>query len=379
MLVTGAFLLIGVICVLTWFFLRTPKAIEMFYYVPDNAQLATGINIGHAQVSGKLTRPSGRARKEPSSEQIGDAIAKGDDTDFDSLIDYVVKGEHIEGTTIDCWSIVYHTKYPFDQASLANITGAQQKKLSNTDDRVYYLATIAGRRLRLFSPKPRLIVAYPDGVKEDVFRKIYDGNADNRQGTLGVRMGRLGKRVVKGTFWQMGVYDEKFKPPVVEKPKDGALVDDETGFRVTLSEALRGSKGYGVKASLASSEVQFEMVVWHPDSDPASAYAAKMKESELAIRAMKAPRRGWFTSKTQGLGDKKVGIQVLSSISFGSSGDLFYVKAACDAKDAKQNIGSMVHKVMGTENRPAGPGGQGSPRRRKYGQRKLPKLQRASR
>lgn len=389
--VTGLLMLFSVGGGLVWFFTRTSKSVEMMYYLPDDAQQALGVNVGHTQKYPEIYKSIKSSQDNNDYRQIGDVVAKACGADFDSLVDYVVKGEHLvridppkEGDppryTVDCWSIVYRTKDIFDESGLAKIPGAEKKAL---DGHTYYTASIANQRLRVFAPTNRLIVVYPDGVKEGTFRKILNGNIENRENTLGKRMGSLGQRTTKGTFWQMAVYDSQLKPPVLPPAVPGASQNDEEAFQRTVVDALNGAKGYGVKASLGSREVRFEMIVWHPDSDKSSNFAKKMKESDLGKGDEGTPPR-WFTNKTQSLGDRKVGAQMLSNIGFGSSGDLFYAKSAVETVDLKTYVGPVVNKVTGMEKRqemamPGAPGGPGKvPRRRKYGRgpKRMPTLAR---
>jgi hypothetical protein len=151
----------------------------------------------------------------------------------------------------------------------------------------------------------------------------------------------------------------------VPQGKGGGGDDHKSKKRAFFSDGMNGSGGIGVKASLGSREVRFEMVVSHKDIDRASAYAKKMKESELGKGDEGTPPQ-WFKDDTSAFGDKKITAQLVSNIGFGSSGDLFFVKSAVDTADLQQ-AGSMMGKVLGISNRGRGgapmaaPPGGGAP------------------
>lgn len=350
--------------VLIWFFSRTSKAVEMMYYVPDDAQFATGINIGHVQKYPDFYKSIKSSIEGSDYKRAGDAIAKADGTEFEELVDYVVKGYSIDKG----WSIVYRTKYEFDGGSLSKLPSAERKTL---DGNTYYLVPTllpSNQPGRVFSPTNRLIVVCPDAINDNAYKKILNGHADDKESTLGIRMGPLGKRVTRGTFWQMGVFDKQLKAPTAPVIKPGSNVNDDDAFMAVVADSLSGGQGFGVKASLGSREVRFEMIAWCSDSDKAQSFYTKMKEGDLGKGDEGTPPR-WFSNKTQGLGDKKVAAQILSNIGFGVSGELFYAKSAVETKDLMQSAGSSIGKVMGGERRSdaTGPGGAApTPRRRRW-------------
>jgi hypothetical protein len=352
----------------------------MLCYAPEDAQTATGMNLGHAQKYPEFYKSVKNSLANADFKPAADAVAAAAGTDFDGLVEHVVKAE----SATNGWSIIFRTKAEFDGGSLAKIPGAEKRTLDGTN---YYVApglAPGGGRARVFSPTNRLVVVCPEGMQEGVFRKIIHGHADNRDATLGVRMGELGKRVTRGTFWTMVVFGGPISAPTAppENAKGGAMGGEDTKAQLakTAAETANGAQGYGFKASLGSREVRFEVVVWYKDSEKASNVAKKWKESPLGKGDEGEPPR-WFKEETQTWGDRKVAAQLLSNLGFGSSGSLFYAKTAVDTVDLMQTAGTAIGKVTGNDPRrgggpgpggmPGAPGPGGAPKmpRRRWGRR----------
>jgi hypothetical protein len=222
---------------------------------------------------------------------------------------------------------------------------------------------------------------------------MLNGHADSKEKTLGVRAGDLGKRVTRGTFWQLIVFDNVVTVPPVDAPPaagggaSGGIAGGDDGqaqFARTVLDTANGARGVGLKASLGSREVRFEAVVWYKDSEKSSSTARKWKDSELGKGDEGTPPK-WFKETTNGLGDRKVQAQLLSNIGFGASGDLFYARSAVETIDFQQTAGGALSKVTGQRTGapgmmgpggmgpgvPGGPGGMrpppgGGPRRRRF-------------
>ena len=209
-IIAGVLLLICMAGVLIWYFSRTSKAVEMFYYVPEDAQAAWGINLGHAQKYPEFYKSLAGLQNGTDFKLAGDAVSKAAGSTMDDTVDYVAKAESFKNGS----AIVFHTKAEFDGAVLAKIPGAEKRTL---DGKTYYVVPnlLPGNQAgRVFSPTNRLfVVCSADTAKtsEAVFKKMLNGHADTKEKTLGVRMGDLGKRITRGTFWQMIVFDTEMK------------------------------------------------------------------------------------------------------------------------------------------------------------------------
>ena len=372
---TGVFMLLSVTGVLIWFFTRTSKSVEMMYYIPEDANSAMGMNIGHAQKYPEFYKSVQTMHAGSDYKAAGDALAKAvGGADMDALADYVVKAHSGSG-----WSIVFRTKAEFDAGLLAKLNG-EKKAL---DGKTYYLVpnmVPSGEPVRVFAPTNRLLVVCtaaraPDGkerMSEAVFKKILNGHADSKEKTLGVRMGDLGKRVTRGTFWQMMVFDAALPTvPVEAPPAGGGAVsgeDNKAQLNRTITDTSSGARGVGIKASLGSREVRFEIDVWYKDSEKASSVARKWKDSELGKGDEGEPPR-WFKESTQSLGDRKVAAQLLSNIGFGASGDVFYARSSVETIDFQNAAGNALGRVTGQKAANSGggampgpgPGGPGGP------------------
>jgi len=357
--------------VLVWYFTRTSKAVEMFYYVPEDAQAAWGINLGHVQKYPVFYKAINALITGAPFKPAADAVAKAAGTDMDGLVDYVAVAESLNGGVVQSATIVFRTKTEFDAADLSKIPGAEKKTL---DGKTYYLvpSLLQGNAsARVFAPTNRLVVVCPDTINEPVFKKMINGHPDSRDKTLGVRMGALGKRVTRGTFWQLMMFDnaatvEDALPPVNAAAAGGksSADDPKAKKRAEYSDGMKGSFGIGVKASLGSRELRLEMIVSEKDGGRASEYAKKMKESEIGKGDEGTPPP-WFKDETSSLGDKKIGAQVISNLGFGASGELFFVKTAVDTTDVQQSATKILGMVLGKTAQSAGgspgigPGGPG--------------------
>lgn len=362
---TGVIMLLSVSGVLIWFFTRTSKSVEMMYYVPEDAQTAIGMNLGHAQKYPEFYKSVQQMNNGTDYKAAGDAIAKAVGTrDLDTLADYVVKANSISNGS----AIVFRTKEEFDEGALGKLGGEKR----TLDGKTYYVVaglTDSGERQRVFAPTNRLIVVSPESVKEATFKKMLNGHADGRDKTLGVRMGELGKRVTRGTFWQMTVFDAALTGPQMEAPAaaTGAGGDDTRAqFVRTVLDTANGARGMGLKASLGSREVRFEVCVWYKDSEKSSSTARKWKDSELGKGDEGTPPK-WFKEQTQGMGDRKVSAQLLSNIGFGASGEVFYARSSVETIEFQQGAGGALGKLLGSgrsqETRGDGGGGGGMPSR----------------
>lgn len=368
---SGLIMLLSVSGVLIWYFTRTSKSVEMMSYVPEESYDALGMNLGHAQKYPEFYKSLGALHTGTDYKAAGDAIAKASGAaDMDALADYMVKARPNGGD----WSVVFRTKAEFDEGALAKIPGAEKKTL---DGKTYYLTPpfAGGGKQRVFAPTPRLVVVAPESIKEATFRKMINGHGEAKDNTLGVRMGELGKRVTRGTFWRVVLFDREVKavqfPPA---PKDGGGTpnsdDPKAQWQRQVTEGLNGAKGYGMKASLGSREMRFELIAWHKDSEKSANTAQKWKDSELGKGDEGEPPR-WYKERTNGIGDRKVGAQLLSNIGFGASGELFFAKSAVETLDLQQSASSAISKLLdltpdnssGGVGPPGGggPGGGGGP------------------
>ena len=357
----GTFLLIFMGGMLIWFFTRTSKAVEMFYYVPEDAQVSGGINLGHAQKYPEFYKSVKTSLAGTDYQAAADAIAKAAETDMEGLVDYMVRAE----STANGWAVVFRTKADFDGGTLAKLPSARKKTAGSVD---YYVVPnlLAGGKTGLaFTPTKRFIVVCPESLEsKGEFKNMVAGHPDSRDKTLGVRMGALGKRITRGTFWQMTLFEGGVKPQSVFPPQKspnpppggqpggqppaGGSDDPDAAYTKVAMDALSGAKGFGVKASIGSRDVRFEMAVWYEESDKPSELATKQKESELGKGDSGEPPK-WFKQKLSGWGlsDRKVYAQLLSNVGFGSSGGVFYVHSEAETIEVQKSASSVMLKVSG--------------------------------
>lgn len=338
------FMLITVTATLIWFFTRVPQSVEMLHYVPEDAQSAIGVNVGHAIKYPEFYKSVSGAYGSQQFRTAGDAIGKAAGKEsLEGWVDRVaVANSAANGSTI-----VFRTKEAFDESALGKIPGA--KKTSN-----YYDVPGMGR---VFAPTNRLVVVASASTPQAVFNRMLNGHGDNKEKTLGTRMGPLGAKVTRGTFWRLSMFDGGTRPTAPPK-KDGAGGNDDGAQQLaqTSYDAINGTKGFGVKASMGSKDVRFELDVWYTDGEKPSATAKKWKESELA-KGDEGNTPKWFKEASNAYGDKKVSAQLLNNLSFGTYGDVFYARTAVTMIDLQQSSATAVGEVLGTRSAQGGIGG----------------------
>jgi hypothetical protein len=332
----------------------------MMYYLPEECNSVAGINLGHAQKYPELYKNVSSTFASSEFKAAGDAIAKAAGSEgLDSIFDYVVIGSIATGDTT-----VLRTKAEFDAGALAKLPGAEER--TEGGKKYYFVNGFKNTtaKVRIFSPTNRLVVFCSLQIPQATFAKMLNGQGENKEKTPGVRMGDLGKRVTRGTFWSFELYEGgvgyKPKPASTGQGTGGAQPgsndDGAAQFEKLKSESFSGSKGWGWKASIGSREVRFEVVIWCSDSEKSSNMSKKHRESDLGKGDEGTPPR-WWKDKVESVGSKKIAAQLLANVGCGTSGDLFYARSAVETIDLKDGVQSLANKVTDS---PAG-GGMGAP------------------
>jgi hypothetical protein len=337
------FMLVTVTATLIWFFNRVPQSVEMLHYVPEDAQTAVGVNVSHATKYPEFYKSASGAYGGQQFRLAGDAIGKAAGKEnMEGWVDRVI----VATSTANGASIVFRSKEPFDEAALGKLPGAQ--KTGN-----FYTVPSVGR---VFAPTNRIVVVAPANVTQGAFTKMLNGHGDNKDKTLGTRMGALGAKVTRGTFWRLTLFDGGSRPAAPPK-KDAAGGDDTAQQRAQAEyDTVNGTKGYGVKASLGSRDVRFELDVWYADGDKSSSTSKKWRESELA-KGDEGNTPKWFKEGSNTFGDKKVAAQLLNNLSFGTYGDVFYARTAVVLTELQQTAAASMGEVMGLRSQGGGGGG----------------------
>lgn len=347
------FMLITVTATLIWFFNRVPQSVEMLHYVPEDAQTALGVNVGHAIKYPEFYKSVSGAYGGQQFRTAGDAIGKAAGKEsLEGWVDRVaVATSAANGSTI-----VFRTKEPFDEGVLGKLAGAQKSGK-------FYTVPNMGR---VFAPTNRLVVVASANVPQNAFNRMLNGHGDNKEKTLGTRMGALGAKVTRGTFWRLTMFDGGSRATAPPK-KDGPAGSEDSAQQLaqTSYDTINGTKGFGVKASMGSKDVRFELDVWYNEGDKSSTTAKKWKESELA-KGDEGNTPKWFKEATNTFGDRKVQAQLLNNLSFGTYGDVFYARTSVVMLELQQSSAAAVGEVLGTRAvqggfGPVGGGGPGMP------------------
>jgi hypothetical protein len=360
--VLGALAFLGVMVgALVWFLGRKSAAVEMMSYLPEDTTEAVGLNINHLQKYPEFYKQVEPLYANTSFKRTADTLARALGTDVNDLVDYAVMGFGRSGS-----AIVLRTKKEFDTEGLKKLPGAKEQTADGL--RYYRITDISGTGFsgtRAFAPTNRLVVFCPGTIPDGTFRNMLKGNKDNADKALVGRMGPLGTRVSKGTWWLFRVGDRLIPPrpaPAAAAPDGGfgTGTNEEAQLAEMMAKEATSAKGVGFKASVGSREIRFEVVVWYPDGEKASSTAKKWKESELAKGDEGEPPRWWKSVTSKVGGDKKIQIQLLSNIGFTSSGELFVARTAVDTVVLGNSAGGIVNALTGQQAAdPSAGGGQG--------------------
>lgn len=360
----GALVFLGSLTtLLVWFFGRTPASYEMLNYLPEDTHSVMGLNVGHCQKYAEFNKQVENAYGDKAFRKAGDAAAKALGMEYVDLVDYMVYGESKNGDVI-----VLRSKKEFDRAGLAKLPGAK----SQQGGAYYTVSDIPGMNgftgLRVFAPTNRLIVFCPGSIPENVFRNMLKGQADNPDKSMVKRMGPLGKRVVRGTWWGFRLIEGHPPNKPLPPPAQNAATGDGQTFspgdegqrsiKQLASDSAGSAKGYGFKVSIGSRTARFEVVIWQKDDEAAKSLITKFRESDLAKSddaSIDPPR--WWKTFMQGMGDRKIANEMFTSVGAKTSGDVFIIYTEIDTKLVMTGISSMVGKGTTPNSLPEPPGG----------------------
>jgi hypothetical protein len=326
---------------LIWFFTKKPVAYEMMKYLPEDSTEAVGVNLGHMYKYSEFIKVV-----EPTYTGLGfwkaiDATAKVFGIEPRDLPDYMVQGWGKNGG-----ALVIRTKKEFDPADLKKLPGAQEGK---ADGVTYYSISpfpklFGGAPLKVFAPTNRLIVFCEYNLPSPTFSKMLTGNTDGE--IITKRLGQLGSRVVKGTFWSIAVLDSGNRAQEPKESKDS----DGGHFQRAAASFEAKAKGRGFKASLGSRAVRFELVAWFENSDVTSELYKTWKQSDI-IKAQDDssldPPKMWKDFAEKVLGSKKVANELFTNLGFKSSGELFIFYSECETKILMEIVAGLVNKITG--------------------------------
>lgn len=360
----GLLFLVFAITVLVWYLGRKSAAFEMMTYLPEDCEVAVGINYGHIQKYPEFSKNIDTSFGGTGHRRAAGLVAKAAGKETNDLLDYAVQG--MVSTTRPAGATVIRTKTEFDPAVLAKVSGAKEY---SADGQKYYtipdIAELGYRGLRMFAPTNRLVVFCPGDLPDATFKKMLKGNPDNREKAIVGRMGDLGKRASRGTFWVFGVFGTSLAKPAAPpaQPAAGGAGGGLSGgndaaieMAKVVAEAAASAKGFGFKASVGSRAIRFEIMVWCKDGETATGMSKKWGESELSKGDEGNPPK-WWKDQTQSLGDQKIGRELLANLGFGASGEVFYARSEVDTKLLLSSAGTFLTKFGGQQ----GGGGGGGP------------------
>lgn len=345
LVIIGAVLFLSVVIgLLVWFFSRKPASYEMMNYLPEDATEAVGLNIGHMHKYAEF-----RKTVEPTYATLGfqraiNQLGAAFGIDPGDVPDYMVQGWGKSGG-----ALVIRTKKEFDPADLKKLENAQEGKL---DGETYYVIPPIPKlfggtpSLKVFAPTKRLVVFAEYDLPQGTFQNMLTGNKGGD--TMNTRLGPVGKRTARGTFWKITTLDS------TNKPKEASKADQEAGkgaFLTMASKAVSKSGAYGFKASLGSRAVRFEIAIWgEGESESHAEFSKTLRDGELGKAqddSSLEPPKFWKDFVDLQLGSKKVGNELFTNLSWKASGDLFIVSSECETKLVMTILVSLVNKITG--------------------------------
>ncbi|HEX4614043.1 MAG TPA: hypothetical protein VH092_38025 [Urbifossiella sp.] len=353
LIILGVLFLAVVIGMLVWFFTRKPAAYELMNYLPPDCNSVQGANLGHVRKYVEFYKKFESAVNETGFKKAGDAAAKAVGASPDDFIDYMVTGSSPKGES----ALVIKAKAEFDGSQLSKLPGA---KAGTADGRTYYtvdpIPGVFAGRLRVFAPTPRLVVFCPESVPPGTFSKMIAGNAADPDNAVPTRLGALGKQASRGTAWTVILLDTNNRPKAPEKKDAPGGAGEFDGLAATT---VQSAKGFALKTSVRSRVVRFEAMVLFNDPEPARNLLLKYRDSALAKSddASIEPPRFWKDFAQSVVGNKKVGIELFSTLSARTSGDIFIISAESETTTIMDAAGGMVGKMTGTNNSGGGMGG----------------------
>jgi hypothetical protein len=322
---------------LVWFLGRVPVAQQMMAYLPEDTNLASGVNVGHLQKYPEFYKTISQASGEKTFWKLDEVLNKATGAE----IDYAVYGTGPSG-----FAWVIRTKKEFDPSKLEKLSGA---KSYSADGVTYYTATDttgAFGGLKVFAPTNRIAVFAQASIPDGKFREMLKGNTGNPDKTLLGRTKPLAKRISRGTWWILS--DVRVAAPQRD-PNAGSMEQDQAELRRVLAEESSKGTAWGFKASAGSKGVRFEVDLLCKDSTTASELAKKWKESELAKGDEGTPPKWWKSGVAQRVGDQKVQTELLASIGFANSGEIFVVRSEVETKTMMNTVGSMISNISAVD------------------------------
>src|SRR5581483_8843998 len=149
-----------ILCLLYWYINRVPVSFQMMAYLPEDTNLASGVNVGHLQKYAEFYKAIQSASTDKTFWKLDEALNKATGAE----IDYAVYGSGPSGFV---W--VIRSKKEFDPAGLAKLPGAQSYA---ADGVTYYTASDIGGvfgSLKAFAPTNRIAVFAQGRIPDPVF------------------------------------------------------------------------------------------------------------------------------------------------------------------------------------------------------------------
>lgn len=363
--IIGAIVFVGLLSgLLIWFFTKKPISYDMMGYLPADTDSAHGLNVGHLQKYPEFFKNTQNGYGNLGFIKAASEFAKAQGiAGLNDNLDYVMYGTGKSGS-----SLILRTKNDYEPGVLAKLPGAREQTL---DGQKYYLAdhySGKGGRVKVFAPTKRLVVFCDEAMSDTTFRQILKGNKDNDK-SFPNRIGPLGKRVTRGTYWYLVLFESAdLRPVAPQATTDGGQEQQGAAIQRQLSEVTGSVKGMGFKASLGSRDVRVEYVLWAKDAEAAtSQYKRNYKDTDLVKGDEVDPPKWWKDMLTEYVGDRKVGIELFSNLGAKSSGELCILYSSVETKTLLASIGSLVSRRTGQGGGqlggpgPTGPGPTGPP------------------
>src|SRR5262249_23187005 len=133
----GVVMVAAIIGLLVWYMNRVPVPYQMMAYLPDDANVASGVNVGHLQKYPEFYKNITTATNDKTFWKLDEALNKATGAE----IDYAVYGAVQSPSGLSEITWVIRTKKEFDREAISKLPGAKQYSAEGVN---YYTANDAG-------------------------------------------------------------------------------------------------------------------------------------------------------------------------------------------------------------------------------------------
>lgn len=353
LLVMIAFAFGGLIAVgagLIWLANKTGNVEEMLTYVPDNCNLARGVNVG------QLTKyPGYKAEQDKfltsDIQWAADDLAKAAGHDKEGFLSYFISAKARTESGISGTMYVFRTMKAFKPDELgANLQGAREN-----GDGSYTMSGGTGilNGAMIHMPTKRVIVVVPAGTQQ---RQLMTGSLAGKNGVKGSYAEHLdstGRLVIRGAIWLLIRQTGGLKNYAAD-----SLTPVKDGLKSIHDRAAKSSGMVGVWTTPGGTGVRFGVALQCESSKDAKDLVKAMQSGSLGKGDESEPTNDMRSGGLNFTSDKKLWSEMMQFLEYRSKGECFYIVSTVSGENNTRRIlGVLNSSTMGTGS--DGPGGRG--------------------